>query len=256
MILLKDYITSLLPSTIKDQDSYKDVNQKGFVERYLEIFGLELDEFYYTKIYNIEDELNPLTVSNPEYLDYIAYALGDWPNIAQDEAGYRRFLSYVVSIFKIKGTIQSFHSILYPLGLEIDNFYEVPLVGVTYDVGILYDDPVIRYDDACQTCSYFDISLTGLEDLTAELYDKILNTIELVRPINAKLRTFEYNGGEVVEVIIEVEVDEDGNLVYNNDADPDLELTLSVDGDLIISGPNANRYYIDENGDLIYISIS
>lgn len=256
MISLKEYITSLLPPYIKDQDSYKDVNEKGFVERYIEIFGLELDEHYYPKIYEVEKEFSPLDTTNPAFLDYFGFTLGDWPRFSITEAGYRRFLSYVVSIFKIKGTIKSFYAILYPLGVQIESFTEIPLVTVAYDAGFDYDEAEVNYDEVCQTCSYYDLSVSSLDDLSAQLYQKILDAISLVEPINARLRNFEFNGDVIEEVIISVEVDEFGDLIYNNDADPGLVLTLSIDGDLIISGPNAGRYYLNSEGDLIYIAAS
>lgn len=252
MIFLKEYVISLVDDYILSSDSYKDVNGKGFVQRYLEIFGAELDEYYYPLIEGLENEWNPLTVTNTGYLDYIAFLLGDIPNIATDTESYRRVLTYIVSIYKIKGTLKSIYAILYPLKVVVTDIVELDPGAVQYDTGLTYDDGHL-YDNNCPQCSEFDLEVTSVLALTTELYNKILDTLPLVLPINFKLRTLTFNGGVIEVVHIEVTIDEDGNLIYNNDADPGLVLTLSPDGDLIINGPNANRYFIAENGDLMFI---
>lgn len=254
MVLLKDYMTNLLPDYIKREDSYKDVDGKGFIVRYLEIFGAELDEFIYNKIGNLENEFNPLSITNAGYLDYIAFLLGDLPNLTQDEDAYRRLLTHIISIYKVKGTKKSFKAILYVAGVEIEEFNEVPLSAQVYDgEDINYDDS-INYDENCATCSEYDLVVSSTLTLTASLYSKILDLISLVEPVNAKLRNFTFNENSIEEVLIEVIIDENGDLVYDNAADPDLELTLTSDGDLIIEGPNANKYFLNNEGDLIYVS--
>ena len=61
-----------------------------------------------------------------------------------------------------------------------------------------------------------------------------------------------YNDCPLVQIIISVYVNDNGDLVYNNDYDPELVLTLDNNGDLIVDGPNANKYTINSNGDLIF----
>lgn len=251
--IFSSYLKGLLPTYIVEQDSYKDANQEGFIVRFLKIFGYELNEYYYNKIENLPNEWSPLTLTNGSYLDYIAYALGDIPDFAKDEAAFRRLLTFLVSIYKVKGRVLSFKAILYPASVKVTSLTEVPLLEVNYDVpGIDYDDEYL-YDENCATCSEYDLNITITQDMTADLYNKILSLIALVEPIGAKLRTIIANGNPVTEVHITVEVDINGDLIYDNVEDPGLILTLTPDGDLIISGPNADRYYISE-GDLIWIS--
>lgn len=253
MILLKDYIKEITPDYIRDEDSYKDGSGRGFVERYLEIFGLELDEFYYPLIENMEVQFDPLTM-RAEYLDYIGYAIGDIPNITDSEDGWRRLLSYIVSIWKIKGTLRSFSAILYPLRITNVVITEIVPTVYRYDVGLTYDQAGIFYDKDCPQCSYYDISVSSILPLTADFYRKILDAIALVEPINFKPRNFEFNGDAIDVLHIEVWIDENGDLQYNNTNDPDLILTLTPEGNLLISGPNALRYFLDGNGDLYFIS--
>lgn len=251
--MIKEYVKNKLPNYIIDNDSYKDINGKGFVERYLEIFGAELDDEYLPELEGIINQKNP-QLTNADFLDYIAGQLGDLPNISKDTAHYRNILSFIVSIWAIKGTIKSYKSILYSLGLYNTTITEIPLVTVAYDdPAVSYDAAeLFQYDTSCQTCSEYIINTTG-PTLTVDIYQQLLNLVELVEPINAKLKHIVYNGDIVTQLYITVTVDENGDLVYENINDPLLLLTLDSNGDLIISGPNANRYYIDSNGDLIYL---
>ncbi len=251
--MIKEYVKEKLPSYIIDNDSYKDINGKGFVERYLEIFGGELDDEYIPELEQLIQQKNP-QLTRSEFLDYIAGQLGDLPNISQDTAHYRNILSFIVSLWNIRGTKQSYISILYSLGLTGTTITEIPLVTVAYDdPAVSYDaTETFAYDTSCQTCSEYYITTTG-PTLTVDIYQRLLGLVELVEPINAKLKHVVYNGDTVTQVYISVEVDENGDLVYDNANDPSLVLTLDANGDLIISGPNASRYYIDSNGDLIYL---
>jgi hypothetical protein len=81
-----------------------------------------------------------------------------------------------------------------------------------------------------------------------------LDLVKLIEPINAKLTKITYNGSEVQQIFITVEINEEGDLEYNNDNDPDLVLSLDSFGNLIIDGPLADRYFI-QDGDLYFILI-
>jgi hypothetical protein len=252
MLVFKDYIVELLPDYIKVNDSYKDGDQKGFVVRFMEIFGEELDEQTYLKLEN-EPEVFNLEQTSTEFLQYFAYMLGRINNISQDEEHYRRLLSFIISIWKIKGTEQSYISLFYTLGLTT-TINELPPVAVQYDMGHTYDEAGVIYDDYCPPCSNYELSFTGVGGITAQLYQKILDLVKLIEPINAKLTKITYNGSEVQQIFITVEINEEGDLEYNNDNDPDLVLSLDSFGNLIIDGPLADRYFI-QDGDLYFILI-
>lgn len=248
---LKEYIRARLPDYILTNDSYKDVNSKGFVERYLEIMGEELDEEYYSTIDLIIEQNNPIKTLAP-YLDYIATALGDLPNISLNTGHYRNLLSFIVSIWQIKGTIASYRVGFLALGLTNTSVNEIVPEDIVYDDPTVFYDEPFEYDFNCQPCSDYDISTSG-PTLTADLYQKIFLVISLLEPINARFKNLTYNGNPVTPLTITVFIDGNGDLIYNNVNDPSLVLTLDSNGDLIISGPQANRYYVDTNGDLIYL---
>jgi phage tail-like protein len=256
-ILLKDYLVDRLPPYIIDNDSYKDGNQQGFVERFVEIFGAELDDYYYNEISGIVDLIDPASAP-ASYLDYIAYSLGDLPNISTSDAHYRNILSFIISIYKIKGTAQSYKSIMTTAKIYSTTVTEVPLADITYDNGgtYYYDDGISYYDANCAVCSDYSLTLLGTESMDAILYQKIRTLITLVEPINATLTTITYNGQLVTEVLIDVWVDSNGDLIYNNDDDPGLTLSLDEYGNLVIEGPNADLYFVNESGDLIYVKLT
>lgn len=252
MIIFKDYIVKRLPNYIIEQDSYKDGTGKGFVYRFLEIFGEEIDDELYIKIENLVNELDPLTV-DIKFLEYYAARLGDIPRLIDNDADFRRFLTWLISVYRFKGTKASYVALLSSLGISAVAVNEEPIVGALYDTGLLYDDGVF-YDDTCQSCSAYSLDLTTAVVITGALYQKVISFVELIEPINATLEEVLWNGNPVTDYLIEVYIDENGDLIYNNPNDPDLVLTL-VNGDLIIDGPNSEYYYIADNGDLHFILV-
>lgn len=257
MVIFKDYLRNLLPDYILVQDSYKDVNGRGFVTRFIEIFGEELDEYYYNKINNFEDNFSPLTVTNLGYLDYFATLLGDLPRFLSNDQDFARLLTFILSIYRVKGTKKSYKAILTTLGFSDVEVIEPPLVDNSYDATPLlyYDESPdsVNYDESCETCTDYDIDITTDTPLTGTIFSTIKDLVSLVEPINAKLRNILWNGDIIEAVFIEIYIDEAGDLVYDNANDPGLILTL-VNGDLVIDGPNAAKYYLDANGDLYYIN--
>lgn len=249
MVVFKDYIIKRLPNYIIANDSYKDGSGKGFVYRFLEIFGEEIDDEIYDKIEGMANQLDPLTVDS-NFIEYFAARMGDLPRFLDDDTDFRRVLTFILSIYKIKGTIKSYKSLLTTLGFTDVTVTEIPPSAVLYDSGIIYDDGAI-YDDNCVPCSDYDLDITTGLPINGELYQKVLSLVALIEPINANLRTIEWNGTPTEDHLIEVYIDANGDLIYNNPNDPDLVLEL-VDGDLVISGPNSELYYL-ENGDLHFI---
>ena len=57
--MLKEYIKAELPDYILENDSYKDGSDKGFIERFLEIFGEELDDNTLTSLEAYDSTIGP-----------------------------------------------------------------------------------------------------------------------------------------------------------------------------------------------------
>lgn len=276
MVTFKDYIPGLLPNSMLDRDSYKDVDNKGFVERFLGAFGVELDSYQSARLEIISYLYDPMGVTGlpgissfdptfdisfggadeniGAYLDNFAIALGDVPRFLSDDHDYARFLTYLISIWKIKGTAKSFKALLTIPGHDDLVITETPPDDILYDSDppILYDTDDILYDLNCATCTDYQIILTTTKLLTGEEYRKVWELIYLIEPIGARLSEINWSGTPVIHSLIEVTVDDSGDLVYNNPDDGTLSLAY-VSGDLIVTSAVADRYFISDG--LLYFII-
>lgn len=130
----KDYIfKNLFPFYYQENDSYKDKDGKGILERFIEVCAEYFDNQIMPDIDNIMDILDIDKTPNIflnyiwQYFDYIPYAYGvlvnnepynkenlnKWMNNPEGfpKADTRAILKYAVSLFKIRGTY-SFYKIL------------------------------------------------------------------------------------------------------------------------------------------------
>ena len=192
---ITNWLFSLLPVYYKLNDTYKDEEGNGLLQRYLGAFDpVVLDEIFP----NIENylDITDAQTCRPKYLIHIANTLGNPPDVFGDDSKYRNLLSYIVSVYKIKGSIES-----YKLFFDILGFYseidEIPLLNKTsiYDNGGEYDSDefLSEYDrNLCQTCSYYDITLYYKDvdnyNINQTIINNIREAIKFNEPINARLR--------------------------------------------------------------------
>lgn len=156
MFLFDTSFWDKLPSYFHEEDTYKDGSNKGLLQRYLRIFGLELDESIVPYINNYLDQVDPKTASN-NFLTHIAYALGNPLDIFSDASKFSLLLQYIMSIYKIKGTIKSYEVYFKLLGLTAYIVEHFDNINTYYDSGILYDTDLILYDSYCDSCSDYSI---------------------------------------------------------------------------------------------------
>lgn len=201
--MLKDFVFNKLPHYYRDNDTNKDVNGEGVLQRYLQVFGLQID-----------DELKPFIdgfqilydVSNvdPKFLQHIGSILGYPPSLNADPELYRKILLYIIQIYKVKGTCMSFKMLFNLLGLQVEIIEDIPRKKITYDLDPeiakydhLEDEDVKdddRYDSECDYCSGFSLAVNSQDDecnspthtiLTQTQIDAIGNIICFLTPINA-----------------------------------------------------------------------
>lgn len=276
MVTFKDYLPGLLPNSIIDRDSYKDVDSKGFVERFLGAFGAELDSNQSARLEGISKLYEPLAILElqglstfdpsfdftfggpdiniPQYLDNFAIALGDVPRFLTDDRNFARFLTYLISIWKVKGTKKSYKALLTVLGHINIAITETVPTEITYDADplVIYDDdPLILYDVNCATCSDYQIVITTAILLTGDEYRKMWELVYLIEPIGAHLSEIIWEGTSVIHTLIEITFDDNGDLVYSNPDDLGLVLEY-LNGDLVITSSMEDRYFIS-NGLLYFI---
>lgn len=195
------FFFSLFPNFHKENDTNKDINDRGLLERYLDVPSEELEDNFKPMAENYL-EIVDMQACDPKFLNHIAYALGNPPDVVNNETLYRRLLQEIVTVFKIKGTIPSYQILFNLLGYSI-TITEYPCDKVLYDDGVhTYDDGVSFYDKYCCTCSEYSIAFsnylndcsdpTTFSPLSQTILDNLYKIIFYIEPINAKLRDLTY----------------------------------------------------------------
>ena len=195
MGFFSDFLFNQFPARYKRDDTNKDIDplnqDRGTFERFLEIFGIELDEEIIPKIEEFLDNIDIITCDD-KFINEIAYQLGNPPDIFDLVDDYRRILRYAVAIYKIKGTKASYELFFAILGY-LAIITEIQPEEVFRDTGRIRDDsPILLRDSNCLPCSDYDISFSSIAGPTTPLdqttLDKLREAIYFVEPINAKLR--------------------------------------------------------------------
>jgi hypothetical protein len=250
-------------------DVNKDIEGKGTVERYNDCVSLDFDEQVMPLISDmVANLLDPFT-AYLKFIPYLEAMLGVNFSLFIEEVKRRKFVSLVNKIYDIKGTLPAYQIMIKWLGFDDVYIIEHESDG-GFDSIYPFDSNKRTFDSgSCGTgCREYSIQLEGSITLTAEIINQIYEIIKFNEPIDARLRSLTYNGSYVIQEVISVYISDGtdgflaGDLVYNNDNDPFLILALATaldeptysEGDLIISGPNADKYYINNEGDLIYTS--
>lgn len=212
-ILFQGFLFSRFPDYFKANDSYKNKEDEGLLERFMNILGEELDERVYPLIYNYLDIIDAQK-ANSKYLNHISDTLGNPPDIFGSEKAYRNMLSYIVSIYKIKGTKKAYELFFSILGFNVQITEILPeTTNASYDAGGEYDNSnvfensTVLYDDtSCPSCTYYDIALFPRDGVIIDIkydndfYKRILEAIKFNEPINSKVRNI-YLGMNIEDTI-------------------------------------------------------
>lgn len=201
---LLGFIFNQLPDYFKESDTYKDGSDRGLLERLVRALEQDFDDNLIPYIENFTTNLNPLT-ADPKFINYLAYVLGDPPDIFTGsdmidyvDPRYAKLLGYIIHIYKIKGTVNSYKYLFGFLGLGV-NIIELQNDDFLYDV-MIYDEDTNVYDEECIECTQYDLIYYNLEDddwapgnthfnpVDPTILAQIDKIICLVEPINAKLR--------------------------------------------------------------------
>lgn len=196
----ENFIWDKLPPYYEMNDNYKDADGKGLLQRYLSIFGLELDENITTAIDGLLDQLNPQTAID-QYLTEISYSIGSPDDILGDIDSYRNLLVQAISLYQTKGTFRSYKQLFNLLGMSV-TIQELFPGPNTYDADpeLVYDTEAVYDDDACsKTCIHYTLTYSPLpgtllempltNDKKAQLIAMIHNLIE---PHSAELDSLIY----------------------------------------------------------------
>lgn len=216
MSFFKDWLFNKLPNYYHINDTYKDANGKGLLQRYLANIGDDLDDNILPFIDNLLNIIDPTTQASTDfkYLNHVAYLLGSPPDIFLGNPNhyqqYAKLLGHIVSIYKIKGTKKSFELFFALLGYIIQVIEYEPNLGTKFDSGFKFDEGA-KFDTECEPCSEYSILSQALlnsgpcgsssnPSLDPNLFQLMVEVAKFLQPINVNLRTI-ITGGLVCEEV-------------------------------------------------------
>ncbi len=247
MFNLKNIIYSFFERFEKSDDPNKDANGKGTNERFHEMLADDWDSNLLPLLDNILDNtLVPQTVL-VEFIPYLESMVG-LPALVEDLNVRRKILQNIFQIYRVKGTLRSYDILFKLLG-----FNSVAIVEIEFEQGfdspVTFDDVNRTFDDSpCQTCSQYDLVLTGSMPITTELLNLINKAVPLVEPINAKRRKIIYNLEEVESFVIFVA--SNGDLIFDPINQVVTDFNSINSGDLEVTGNQSNSFNTN-NGNLL-----
>ena len=269
MFLFNNWFFDRFPPYFKNTDTYKDSEGKGIFERFLSIFGVELDEVIMPLLRNQSDIVNPQTSKdllneilgetqeNDKYLNLIAYTLGNPPHrdiyktpeqVERELRLYRNLLSMTASLDKIRGTAKSLVIWGNLLGLELI-IYQSKSLRSRYDE-IDWDSSVegfdglteATYDSDCSTCSDYIVLISKsicdpehpgneIDDSTMEILKRVICYNE---PINARLKSL-ISQSLLCDTVNKcadevITIDIEASTTYDSNVKYDFTDTYDVDG--------------------------
>lgn len=258
--LLKDTIFGFFGRRYKRKDSNKDLAGKGTFERYHESIGEDFDENELLLIQNFVANLVDPQTAFERFIPSLECMVGmDLPLLGEGIDKRRKLIQFSNSLYNLKGTPRLIRIMLKWLGFDtvtIQEFFK----NSSFDSDTTFDsNSRPTFDNFCDPCFDYSIFLTGSVVIDQNILQSIFNILKFNEPVNATLRTVVYNGDFLVQEIISVNILPNGDLQYDNQFDPGLVLRIAgpgdpagVEGDLIIEGPNAENYSLNDQGDLIY----
>lgn len=190
---LSNFLNEKLPQYYKANDTYKDGNDKGILERFLGILGIELQDEFITPLEQLIDQLDPTTAAD-QYLSLLAFTVGNPEDILGDTDSYRTRLTQAITLYKNKGTVKSYRVLFALLGYTVNVVDHIPS-DMIYDNGNEYDTG-LQYDtDRCSLgCIEYSLEYSNIPGRTSGpldsgKLDQLTRTIERdLQPINTRLR--------------------------------------------------------------------
>lgn len=214
-MLLKDKIFDFFGLQAKVDDINKDVNNKGFNQRFQELLAFDLDENELDLINKFMDNLvNPYTLLE-QYIIYRENMIGAELPISSDIYFRRKIIPLYFRLYDIKGSIPAYIQMFRMIGFDtVDIIEGTASNGLDHDT-LTLDSDERRLDSTGAVSGYYEVHLTGTMPITDNLKQFIYNVIEINEPINAELRRILYNGTDI-EIIVPSDQG-DFNNDFNND---------------------------------------
>ena len=205
MSSISDIFFNSLPEYFHINDSQKDSEGKGILQRYLSVFQ-EKSEEYKVDIDGLSD-LAFTNTTEDQYLVLIGNFLGNPFKMTQDSDDYRTLLKNVLKIYPYKGTEEGLNRLagLFGVNLTIDIRDNDPTV---YDDSHFYDNER-TFDSSCTFCGRITVHFNDPEEKFLPLFDEgshitfeefILGLLDAMMPVGSLLQSFYYNEGSEIAI--------------------------------------------------------
>lgn len=199
MSSLSKFFFESLPGYFSFNDTYKDGEEKGLLERYLSAFEDET-LVYKSDVESMVDLVDP-AVTSDSYLTYLASFWGNPFKLTQEGDYFRALIKDINQIHKHKGTLEGFAMAFSLLGVSLV-LLEQEADPTRYDDSFNYDDEN-NFDTECVYCAKLDVQVNDpngvLESLRESgspitLEDYISKAMDNLLPITISLGTLNYYG--------------------------------------------------------------
>lgn len=234
---------------ILDKQGVVDKDGKGELQRYNEIIGEDIDATIEPLIDGLIDNTLIADTMYDKFISLFETTIGMTMRISNGLELRRQVLKFAFHLYKIRSTKKGYEVPLRMLGFESVEIVESWVIS-SLDSPLTLDDPVRRLDSGgrCQSCSGYELRLTGNIELTADIMRAVGEVIEFNELINARLTKITYNDEDVLSRLIRFRI-VDANLYYENLSRYDVEFIIDNEGNLIAQGNDANRFSI-KNGNI------
>lgn len=242
----KNAFRNLFPAHWRKYDSSKDENNKGFLERYIELYGKYFDEELLPLIRNFVQRVHHAKDIDEANIPYLERMFGVNIDLLEDLPTRRRVLQNFLEFTKLKGSKRGFEA-----GIKMIRFGDLVIDFVSVEPDYTGHN--------CNACVPYDFGVTGnFVLITEELKEAMFRVAGYNEPIYWKLRSLIYNENELVDEVATfyfLGLD-DPNLYYDRSNVPSLTATL-VGANLVIDGINEQYYefdsvYLDNKGNAIF----
>lgn len=234
------------------EDILKDpISGKGFLQRFQELLAEDTDANEVDLINNlVENTQAPRTILT-QFLPYAEDRFGGLVDLHGSLLLRRKVLEHASYLHKIRSTKAGYETLFRWMGFTTGVVTAAPLV-YGFDSPTTFDDDDRVFDGHCATCRPYSIDLTGSMPVTSELVQGILNVVTFNEPIDMELMFIYYNGTPIINgFAVQFYIDGNGDLIYVNPYDPSFSAEIDENGDLIITSDFASFYTI-VGGDIYF----
>jgi len=197
---LDPFFFKSLPVYFKENDSYKNVDNEGLLERYLNSLQT-INEQFVTDVDNLASQIFPKTAGY-KFLDYIAAQYGYPPDTFGYDDIFSLLLENITILNKSKGTIHGLTNYFKLLGVTI-TVTIFPRETYYHDVDEVLHDEVTFHDSACYLCTRYAINIEDVSTAMSQHFELPLTDNEkraiqsmflYFLPLNMVMTDFQYNG--------------------------------------------------------------